>query len=593
MDWSNGRTFVYGINNNGSNAANTELQSTVTGPTDIGNNTIEYTITVSNKPNSNNNGGSQASVTIPSISWNGKSASGTGTYHAGDTLKLDFQAKYNRSIQMEINGEGFNPGDKLTNSGDNNIEEFTLYYTIPSTMSDGSTLNITVFDGWWALQSLTISKAEDSAFASPFQMAFDPFVAHAADYDTYGNANSVATVAGGITPPTGYHLDADWGKSILVTRLKSSRDVENLPVLDEHGNEYYYAIVEKDVPAGYTVSYSPGGDKPEAVAASALKNGTITTLTATNTYTYTSATPHAVKMLDGVQFNGYLSDGTTPATFTFTIRQISPEGSDYQQTVTTAADGTITFPSIEYHEAGDRIYEISEAVGTDKNIVYTTSKVYWKVFVTGTNGVLTATDRYYVNAVCNTPTNPDNVAQFENHELTHVDIFKQWSLNTADAVDEYPGAGTPPVVRVHLWRKGEGGKTVEIDSATGKPVLSNATATPYKLELKDGKWQLRIDNLDKFYGNRQPYEYYIVEDPENLQGWTPTRYRANNGNGSNQGSDNTVTGGGELTVVNSMSQVALPATGGAGTTAIYAAGAGLVLLALAGWLLAARKRRDF
>ena len=78
-----------------------------------------------------------------------------------------------------------------------------------------------------------------------------------------------------------------------------------------------------------------------------------------------------------------------------------------------------------------------------------------------------------------------------------------------------------------------------------------------------------------------------------MQAWVPVLYKAGKGEGNSSGSANTVTGGGELTVVNSRSNIALPATGGMGTGVVYAGGAGLVLLALAGWLLASRKRRDF
>ncbi len=533
--------------------------------------------------------GSSEAAEVKVLSSDGIVKAYSDKFNVGDTVTITIVRAWYWTCNYSTNtNEHGNLGDgKIHDNG--NDRTFSETFTIPNSGLLTITLDKDQYN-FGDCRSITISKA--SAFASPFQLAWSPFAAYA-DEATLGALPT--GIANGVTGlPSDYVLDDGWPVPLKVSE-GLTKTIEDLEVKDASGNDYYYAVVEADM-AGYKVTYSHGGDNPQAISASELTDKEhIVTLTATNTYTYTSATPHAVKMLDGVQFNGYLSNGTTPATFTFTIRQISPEGSDYQQTVTTAADGTITFPSIEYHTAGDRIYEISEAVGTDKNIVYTTSKVYWKVFVTGTNGVLTATDRYYVNAVCNTPTNPDNVAQFENHELTHVDIFKQWSLNTADAVDEYPGAGTPPEVRVHLWRKGEGGMAVEIDSATGKPVLSNATATPYTVPYdgKAGKWQLHIDGLEKYYGQRQPYEYYIVEDPENLQGWTPTRYRANNGNGSNQGSDNTVTGDGELTVVNSKSLVALPATGGVGTNAIYAVGAGLVLLALAGWLLAARKRRDF
>ena len=81
-----------------------------------------------------------------------------------------------------------------------------------------------------------------------------------------------------------------------------------------------------------------------------------------------------------------------------------------------------------------------------------------------------------------------------------------------------------------------------------------------------------------------------------MQGWTPSMYyakekdAADSSTGTPQGNDATVHGGGTLTVVNSKSYVALPATGGVGTGVIYAAGAGLLALALAWWLARMRKR---
>ncbi|WP_257371876.1 Spy0128 family protein, partial [Streptococcus sp. HMSC072D07] len=46
------------------------------------------------------------------------------------------------------------------------------------------------------------------------------------------------------------------------------------------------------------------------------------------------------------------------------------EGDTVVQTATNAADGTVTFTAIEYKEAGEHTYTITEVKGDDKNIKY-------------------------------------------------------------------------------------------------------------------------------------------------------------------------------------------------------------------------------
>ena len=429
-----------------------------------------------------------------------------------------------------------------------------------------------------------VSLSEASAFASPFQLAWSPFTAYADEATLAALPEGIADGVTGL--PSGYVLDDAWPVPLKVSEgLKKT--IDDLDIKDPSGNVYYYAIVEADM-ADYIVTYSRGGDHPQAVSAADLTGTETAVLQATNTYKYITATPNVVKLIDGKAFNGKLNGENI--SFKFTIRQIDPEGQTYEKTVTSASDGSVTFPAIVYTTAGIYRYEIRETVvANDTRVSYVSTPLYWLVNVEEKDGKLVKTkDNYHSTSNCIDHPGAEQAA-FNNHELTYVDIVKQWCLNAGDASDGYPFSGGAPTVKVYLHRKTVGSDDDKIIDADPDEDGDQPFTVPYDAEKK--KWYLHIPGLEKYDKNGNEYQYYIVEDSSNMQGWTPYLYKADGGEGKQVPSAATVTGEGTLTVVNSASTVALPATGGAGTNAIYAAGAGLVLLAL-GWWLARMKKRD-
>ena len=590
QEWGSGCTLGFGFGGDNSDL----VQGTVSGPT-INGDLAEFTVTVSKKPTTQDRDVSVKAYRFqPNVSTNVTKDVDT-TFKAGTTIRIQYHSQ-DLKTNLYINGEKVKA---FTGAKDHKWE-----YTIPQ---DSEGVEIRVSDDWYpngVTSQITVTAVSPSASASLFQMALDPFVAHADDYNAYGNATSVATVAGGITPPTGYTLDADWGKIIVLNNSGWSKQVENLPVYDEYGQEYYYAIVEREVPTGFTVTYNPGGTEPTPIAASSY-TGTVATLKAINTFIGTYDHPTVTKYLNGKLFEGKLDDGTT-VTERFTFNLYDSAGT-LLQSVQTNADGTVhDFEDIEFLTAGEYVFSITETVVANSSLFnYDDQTIYWKVTIEPiTGGQLISNPLhggYYSDAAC---TQPLSAAIFDNTEKTYLDIYKMWELNGASAVYVYPDDDTAPTINVHLYRKPgvDGGAFVEIDSRTNKPVASGATASMYTLELDGNNYLTRhVSGLDKYYkknGSWAEYEYYIVEDTTGeMHNWNPVMYMAGESpdptaTWPKQGVDQSVKGGGTITVVNSKFNVRLPSTGGMGTTVVYVAGSLLLVLAVLGWVLSAKKRNS-
>ena len=387
--------------------------------------------------------------------------------------------------------------------------------------------------------------------------------------------------------------------TVTLTENDNSKTWVHLPMKDDNDQVIVYTVEETSATIDGVV-YTQTGDKKLSdvfiIQVSPANVSNVESASVEVTNTYITATPNVVKLIDGKAFNGKLNG--EDISFDFTISQISPVGQTYEKTVTSASDGSVTFPAIVYTTAGTYMYEIRETVvANDTRVSYVSTPLYWLVIVEEKDGKLVKTkDNYHSINTCTDP-NPEERAVFNNHELTYVDIVKQWCLNAGDASDEYPSGepDTAPTVKVYLRRKTVGSDDDKIIDADHDEADIQPFTVPY--DETEEKWYLHIPGLEKYDKNGNAYQYYIVEDASNMQGWTPILYKAQNKEelnaretGTGGASTNTVTGEGTLTVVNSMSQVALPATGGVGTGVIYAAGAGLLALALAWWLARMRKR---
>ena len=131
-------------------------------------------------------------------------------------------------------------------------------------------------------------------------------------------------------------------------------------------NAYEVTVVVKDNGQGQLVATATGAEN----------------LTFTNVYKAKSAkeTITATKVLNGKALEA--------DKYEFELK----EGDEVIATAKNAADGTVTFKEIEYNEAGDHTYTISEKAGSEAGVTYDTAKHEVKVAVTDNGqGQLVAT----------------------------------------------------------------------------------------------------------------------------------------------------------------------------------------------------------
>ena len=188
---------------------------------------------------------------------------------------------------------------------------------------------------------------------------------------------------------------------------------------------------------------------------------------------------------------------------------------------------------------------------------------------------------------------------------TSIHVVKQWFENEHQV--DNPTFDPLTSITIQLWRKN--GTAEQLDTYT----LERQEVTP-ATDPPTYTWAWDIEHLQKSYWDSdaqklKDYIYYVVEVP--ASGWSvsysndveaapagdggdegepvvqpPVTPAAN----SSTGESAAVLGGGTITLRNSKYSVSLPSTGGAGTNAIYAAGAGLLALA-AIWFIWDQRRR--
>ena len=163
-----------------------------------------------------------------------------------------------------------------------------------------------------------------------------------------------------------------------VATAKSKADgtitFENLQV--KGAGTYHYIIKEDTSTAVTGVTFDT--EAKEVTVAATFQSGVLTATvtsaepTFTNTYKATPAkeTITAKKVLNGKDLEA--------DKYEFELK----EGDKVVATAKNAADGTVTFKEIEYNEAGDHTYTISEKAGSEKGVTYDTAKHEVKVNVT-------------------------------------------------------------------------------------------------------------------------------------------------------------------------------------------------------------------
>lgn len=144
------------------------------------------------------------------------------------------------------------------------------------------------------------------------------------------------------TLPEGYSKDEAWSETVTVSLSEDwTKVVGELDVYDEHGQPYYYAVEEENVPAGYD---------DEAGAPVAAPDIEDAVLTVTNTY----INPTTGNLIVSKKIEGNAADLTKA--FTFTVNVVDAEGQpipdgDYGAMTFTGGTATFTLTNGEIKKA--------------------------------------------------------------------------------------------------------------------------------------------------------------------------------------------------------------------------------------------------
>ena len=176
-----------------------------------------------------------------------------------------------------------------------------------------------------------------------------------------------------------YEFELKEGDKVVATAKNAADGTVTFKEIEfKTAGEYTYTISEK---AGSEKGVTYDTAKHE-VKVNVTDNGqgqlvsTVTDNNPTFTNTYkaapATATITATKVLNGKALEA--------DKYEFELKE--KEGDKVVATAKNAADGTVTFKEIEYNEAGDHTYTISEKAGSEKGVTYDTAKHEVKVNVT-------------------------------------------------------------------------------------------------------------------------------------------------------------------------------------------------------------------
>ena len=272
-----------------------------------------------------------------------------------------------------------------------------------------------------------------------------------------------------------------------------------------------YDIAETAV-AGYTLSWHDTNGNSGTISKTA------STAEATNTFNSTSYTPLVDKKLNGIDFDGKLGDGTTTATFTFDLKEMTVDTTktpaEYTvsgtalQSKSTGNDGKVTFEPIKYNKAGTYYYQITEQ-GTDSDTMdYDNDPIYLKVVVSA--DLKTVTGTYHTDQACESTAS--DKATFENTELTEIDAEKEWANVTLNDGDEATFTLYADDISVSGKNITVNGKVDVAENAESgqenKPDAINANA------YEDTEWHGKWTNLPKYKvkGSEAVKIAYTVEE---------------------------------------------------------------------------------
>ena len=165
-----------------------------------------------------------------------------------------------------------------------------------------------------------------------------------------------------------YEFELKKGEEVVATAKNAADGTVTFKEIElETAGEYTYTITEK---AGSEkgVTYDTAKHEVKVKVTDNGQGQLVTTVTGNNptfTNTYkaakTSATITAKKVLEGKALEA--------DKYEFELK----EGDKVVATAKNAADGTVTFKEIEYNEAGDHTYTISEKAGSEAGVTYDTA----------------------------------------------------------------------------------------------------------------------------------------------------------------------------------------------------------------------------
>ena len=165
-----------------------------------------------------------------------------------------------------------------------------------------------------------------------------------------------------------YEFELKEGDKVVATAKNAADGTVTFKEIElETAGEYTYTITEK---AGSEkgVTYDTAKHEVEVKVTDNGQGQLVATVTGNNptfTNTYkaakTSATITATKVLNGKELEA--------DKYEFELK----EGDKVVATAKNAADGTVTFKEIEYNEAGDHTYTISEKAGSEAGVTYDTA----------------------------------------------------------------------------------------------------------------------------------------------------------------------------------------------------------------------------
>lgn len=541
--------------------------------------------------------GEKARVTIPPATWNYKTVTGTGEYHAGDRLLFTMTVKKHRNIEIKLGDVNIDPNHDLiqyVNQNQDDVETLVLRYQIPDNLADGTVLPLSIVDGWWKLDSLNISKDTGNnstqqsapAYTAGFNPALSPSLMNEGGNNTTrdgsGNTNDQASdLPAGV--PAGYVLDSDFDDdgemdiSLPLSDSSWSTIIENLDARGKKGYLYYYVLVEDDVPEGYTVSYE---NNPAYKQDDNEQGGA--TITAINTKKTGN-----LELTKQVVGNGADSDKA----FEFTIVLKAPAGKTLSESGYSFS-GTMTTGNASYAPAEDKT--TATVSGISLKAIETFKIVGLPV---GTEYTITETDYSNENYQTDHRVTTGIISGGEKTDYVTVTNSKYNVTVEVLKIDETTRSNNPPTIvpgaEFTLYKKNNEGRYEDVIGPLATDTQNNGLLDFNDLSL--GDYKLSETKIPAGFVKTAGDIFFTVK--VNSSGEPTVIWKDGDGGDEITGSQGSVSFSSVENqfkfkfIVGNTPGAILPSTGGPGTNILYLIGCILTILAGVGVVMR-RKRRE-